>query len=82
LFAVEVAYGRRLEAEVTGLYPEEGSAEEAVALLYLASKAVFALGGGRSRGLGHVVLETFKATVNGMEQDHDSIMENVMEILG
>jgi CRISPR/Cas system CSM-associated protein Csm3 (group 7 of RAMP superfamily) len=82
MFVVEVVHTKRLVAEVDGLYPEEASAKEAVALLYLASKAVFALGGGRSRGLGHVALEAFEATVDGTTQDMDSIMGNAMEILG
>jgi CRISPR/Cas system CSM-associated protein Csm3 (group 7 of RAMP superfamily) len=82
LFTTEVVQARRFAAQITGLYAEANEAREAVALLYLAGKAVFALGGGRSRGLGHICLEAFDATIDGGSQDLESIMEQGMEILG
>jgi len=82
LFSVEVSQARSLIAEVSGLYSQEESAKEAIGLLYLAAKAIFALGGGRSRGLGHVDLSRYDAQLDGMEQSLNEVMEAVLEILG
>lgn len=82
LFSAEVSQGKTLIAEVSGLYSQEKSATEAIGLLYLAAKAVFALGGGRSRGLGHVDLYRYDARLDGAEQSLDEVMEAVLEIIG
>ncbi len=81
LFSIEVSQARNLLAEVTGVYPREEGAKEAIALLYVAAKGVFALGGGRSRGLGHVALARYDARLDGTGQSLDEVMGAVLEIL-
>jgi CRISPR/Cas system CSM-associated protein Csm3 (group 7 of RAMP superfamily) len=82
LFSLEVSQARTLIAEVSGLYSQQESAKEAIGVLYLAAKAVFALGGGRSRGLGHVDLSRYDAQLDGTEQSIDEVLGIVLEILG
>ncbi|MCS7224041.1 MAG: RAMP superfamily CRISPR-associated protein [Armatimonadetes bacterium] len=64
LFSTEIAYPTSLVVTVYGLFPNDEEAKKASAILWLAGKMGFAIGGARSRGLGWLSLTELKATVD------------------
>jgi len=67
LFTTEVVWGQMLTAEGRGFFPSSDEARRIAALLWLATRAGFALGGARSRGLGWLELKEFTARCDGQE---------------
>lgn len=65
LFTIEVAWSKTLATKVSGFFASRDKAVQAIALLWLAAKAGWALGAARSRGLGWVKLEAFTASCDG-----------------
>jgi len=66
LFTMEVAWSKTLTTKVSGLFTSRDKSIQAVALLWVAAKAGWALGAARSRGMGWVKLEAFMASCDGV----------------
>jgi len=73
LFTTEIVWGQSLTVKGKGFFATPDEAKKAAALLWLAAKAGFALGGGRSRGLGWLELKKFSARFNGQEVTDEEI---------
>ena len=81
LFSFEVGYGKQFSAEIKGVFTSGDEATMACALLFLGANTGFALGGGKSRGLGWVKLKEFRATIDGSEIPIQSIKDKLKEVL-
>lgn len=79
LFTTEVVWSKTLKGDVQGVFASQKEAEEAIALLWLASKAGFAIGAMRSRGLGWLELERFESYCNGQPVGEDKLVGIVKE---
>jgi len=67
LFSLETAWQQTFTAQIRGLFPDIAHAEQAAMLLWLGARMGYAIGAGRSRGLGWVHMEKFRACVDGQE---------------
>ncbi|MBC7226526.1 MAG: hypothetical protein H5T61_04775 [Thermoflexales bacterium] len=61
-------------AECTGYFPDSGAAKMAAALVALAARGGWAIGGGKARGLGWIKEVKVKATLNGVEIPEQDLM--------
>jgi CRISPR/Cas system CSM-associated protein Csm3 (group 7 of RAMP superfamily) len=80
LFSYEVASGNEFSTEIYGIFERKENAITACALLFLGAKSAFALGGGKSRGLGWIKLKEFKAFLDGEEIPNVEIEKEVRRI--
>ena len=65
LFDTEVVWSKELTLRIKGLFRNKEEAIESIVLIWLATKLGFAIGGGKSRGLGWIECKEFTATVDG-----------------
>lgn len=80
LFSYEIGHGNELSTEINGHLPEN-RARKVCALLFLGAKTSFAVGGGKSRGLGWIDLKEFRAFVDDKELTIKEIENELREIL-
>ena len=81
LFSFEVSYVKQFSTEVKGMFRSSDEAMNACALLFAGAKACFALGGSKSRGLGWMRLQRFKATIDDSEISMQDIEAKLKEVL-
>lgn len=81
LFSYEIGFGKSFSTKIKGLFTKGGDAITACALLCIGAKSSFALGGGKSRGLGWIELKDFGASINGKEIPIEEINKRMVEIL-
>ncbi len=81
LFSLEVGHGKLFSTEVKGMFRTREDAMKACALLFAGAKACFALGGAKSRGLGWMKLQRFKATIDDSEIPMQDIEDKLKEVL-
>lgn len=81
LFSYEIGYGKTFSTKIRGFFPKDDSAISACAYLYIGARLGFALGGGKSRGMGWMNLEDFRASVDRKEIPIDEINNKTLEIL-
>lgn len=81
LFSMEIGYSSMFLTTIRGIFPSRDSALFACALLYIGVRSGFAIGGSKSRGLGWINLEEFKATINGLDVSIEEIKNKIKEVL-
>lgn len=81
LFSYEIGFGKSFSTKIKGFFSKDNDAITACVLLYIGAKLGFALGGGKSRGLGWVNLEDFKTFIDGKEIFIDEINKKTVELL-
>ncbi len=81
LFSYETGFGRSILTKIRGFFSNGNDALTACALLYIGAKSGFALGGGKSRGLGWVNLEDIRASIDGTEIPIEELNKKIAEIL-
>lgn len=81
LFSFEIGYGKQFSTKIKGLFKSSDEAMNACALLFAGAKACFALGGAKSRGLGWMKLQRFKATIDDSEISMHDIEAKLKEVL-
>ena len=81
LFSMEIGFDSTFSAKIRGLLSSRDDALLACALVYIGVKSGFALGSGKSRGLGWTSLKEFKATINGLVVPLEDIKNKIEEVL-
>ncbi len=82
LFSLETAWQQTFTAQIQGLFPDIIHAEQAAALLWLGARMGYAIGAGRSRGLGWVHVEEFRACVDGQELATEKLTQALRGLVG
>lgn len=77
LFSLEVGSCSSFSATIWGLFPDVHEAKRAALLLFLGSQIPFAIGGGKSRGLGWLRCEEFVATFDGQTLPQEDLLEEL-----
>lgn len=80
LFSLEVGSCPSFSATIWGLFPDIQEAKRAALLLFLGTRTSFAIGGGKSRGLGWLHCEEFTATFDGQKIPQEDLLEE-LEVL-
>lgn len=81
LFSYEVANKNEFSTEISGIFERKEDAITACALVFLGAKSAFALGCGKSRGLGWIELKEFKASLDEEEISNEAIGKELRRIL-
>lgn len=77
LFSIEVGYSPSFSTTIQGFFPDASEAKRAALLLLLGSRMSFAIGGGKSRGLGWLHCKEFVATFNGQILPEEDLLEEL-----
>lgn len=81
LFSTEVGTAPGFTVPIRGLFPNDHEGKRAAALLFAASRVPFAIGGGKSRGLGWVTREAFSATLNGRLLSEEELFQELEALI-
>lgn len=82
LFSLETAWQQAFIAQIRGLVPNAAYAGQAAALLWLGARMGYAIGAGRSRGLGWVHVEEFRACIDGQELTPEELAQALRGLVG
>jgi CRISPR/Cas system CSM-associated protein Csm3 (group 7 of RAMP superfamily) len=82
LFSLETGFCPGFQASVRGIFAAEEKAKKAASLLFAGVRVPFALGAGRSRGLGWFSFEErgFVASVNGTSLKEEDLISELLAL--
>lgn len=81
LFSYELGFGREFVTEINGFIKDKEEALMASTLLFLGAKFSFAIGCGKSRGLGWIKLTEFEAFLDQIKISKEEIYDCLKVIL-